>query len=107
MTQKQITGLWFTSRFRAAPLRMSVWIGSVVGAAFSWLMFASHGYLFPVLFCVGLALMVSVLALADLQNFRERLTEHFSRPPAPSRLIHPDQRQSIRAGIGDSVRQGL
>ena len=106
MTQKQITGLWFTSRFRAAPLRMSVWIGSVGGAAFSWLMFASHGYLFPVLFCVGLALMVSVLALADLQNFRERLASH-RVPQAPSRLIHPDQRQSIRAGIGDSVRQGL
>lgn len=106
MTQKQITGLWFSSRFRAAPLRMSVWLGSIGGAAFSWLMFASHGYLFPVLFCVGLALMVSVLALADLQNFRERLASHRT-PQAPSRLIHPDQRQSIRAGIGDSVRQGL
>ena len=107
MTQKQITGLWFTSRLRAAPLRMSVWLGSVGCAAFSWLMFASHGYLFPVLFCVGLSMMVSVLAFADLQNFRERLTEHWSRPPAPSRLVNPEQRQSIRAGIGDSVRQGL
>lgn len=107
MTQKQITGLWFSSRLRAAPFRMSVWLGSIGGAAFSWLMFASHGYLFPVLFCVGLSMMVSVLAFADLQNFRERLTEHFSRPPAPSRLIHPEQRQNIRAGIGDSVRQGL
>jgi len=107
MTEKQITGLWLTSRLRAAPLRMSVWLGSVGCAAFSWLMFASHGYLFPVLFCVGLSMMVSVLAFADLQNFRERLTEHWSRPPAPSRLVNPEKRQNIRAGIGDSVRQGL
>jgi len=105
MTKKQITGLWISSRWRAVPYRMTVWGLSILLSVFSWLMYASTGALLPVLLSAGICSVVSVLALSDLHEFRESMDS----PPssAPSRLIHPQTRHAIRAGIGDAVRRGL
>ena len=101
MTQKQIRGLWLTSRLRAVPFRMFSWLVTVASAVVSWFMYALHGRLLPLLLSSGLAMVVSVLMVEDYRTFLDVVRQ----PPssAPARLVNPDTRQQIRAGISQQA----
>jgi hypothetical protein len=101
MTQKQIRGLWLTSRLRAVPFRMFSWLVTVASAVVSWFMYALHGRLLPLLLSSGLAMVVSVLMVEDYRTFLDVVRQ--PPPSAPARLVNPDTRQQIRAGISQQA----
>jgi len=88
MTQKQIRGLWLTSRLRAVPFRMFSWMVTVASAVVSWFMYALHGRLLPLLLSSGLAMVVSVLMVEDYRTFldvRPTASSHRSGSPRQPR----------------------
>ena len=101
MTQKQIRGLWLTSRLRAVPFRMFSWLVTVASAVVSWFMYALHGRLLPLLLSSGLAMVVSVLMVEDYRTFLDVVRQ--PPPSAPARLVNPETRKQIRAGISQQA----